>query len=70
MIDRYTIKFEPAANQKEVEQLLATGEGKLNADDLKKMKARIELVGDFEDAEKIVVFVKQHAQTESGRERH
>ena len=36
-------------SQKELERLLTTDGGTFNADDLTKMKARLEVVGDFED---------------------
>jgi len=53
MIDRCTIKFGPAVSQKELEKLLTTGEGEFQIPQLKMMKARIEVVGDFEDLKKI-----------------
>ena len=49
MIERYSIKFAPAVNQKELVKIMNTGEGKFHPVDLKKMKARIEFIGDFED---------------------
>jgi hypothetical protein len=49
MIEKYTIKFCPAVSQKELEKLLHTGEANLNPADLHKMKARIEVIGSFED---------------------
>ncbi|MGA2724787.1 MAG: hypothetical protein ABSG79_20550 [Bryobacteraceae bacterium] len=58
MIEHYAIKFGPAVSQKELEKLLHAGEGQFQPDDLRKMKARIELVGDFEDLKKITDFLK------------
>jgi hypothetical protein len=62
MIERYTIKLGPAVSQKELEKLLLAGEAKVNPDDLKRMKARIELIGDFEDLEKVTEFLKTLAR--------
>jgi hypothetical protein len=64
MIERYTIKFGPAVSQKELEKLLheaheATSPAILAT--LHKMKARIEVVGDFEDLKKLNELVKQLA---------
>jgi hypothetical protein len=60
-----TIKFGPAVSQKELEKLLASDfktEGKYNADGFKKMKARIEMIGDFEDLKKIRDIIASLAQ--------
>jgi hypothetical protein len=60
MIDRYTIKFGPAVSQKELEKALhESGETPLQIPDIKKMKARIEVVGDFEDLKEVVDLIKQ-----------
>jgi len=59
MIERYTIKFGPAVSQKELEKLLHAGEANLDPKDLHKMKARIEVVGDFEDVKKITAFLRE-----------
>ena len=61
MIERYTIKFAPAVSQKELEKALnESGETpKENLPDLKKMKARIEFIGDFEDVKKVKELLKQ-----------
>lgn len=59
MIDRYTIKFGPAVSQKELEKIINSGEGHFTPDDLKKMKARIELIGDVEDLKKVSELLKQ-----------
>jgi hypothetical protein len=55
MIDRYTIKLAPAANHKEIMKKMSEGK-ELAADDLAKLskvKAKIEIVGDYEDMEKV-----------------
>jgi len=63
MIERYTIKFAPAVSQKELEKALhESGETPIQPPDLHKMKARIEIVGDFEDLKKISEFIKQHTK--------
>jgi hypothetical protein len=59
MIERYTIKFGPAVSQKELEKIINSGEGHFTPDDLKKVKARIEIVAEFEDLKKINEFLKQ-----------
>ena len=53
MIEHYTIKFGPAVGQKELEKLLHTGEAVIDPKELHKMKARIEVVGDFEDLKRL-----------------
>ena len=62
MIERYTIKFGPAVSQKELEKALhETGiEGEVSVSkQLHKMRARIEVIGDFEDLKKIAALIKQ-----------
>jgi hypothetical protein len=60
MISQYTMKFGPAVSQKELEKALHEwGDTPLNIPDLRKMKARFEVVADFEDLKKIDAFVKQ-----------
>lgn len=61
MIERYTIKFAPAVSQKELEKALhESGDTpSQNVPDIHKMKARIELIGDFEDVKKIAAFLKE-----------
>jgi hypothetical protein len=63
MIERYTIKFGPAVSQKELEKALH--EPGLENDDalsrVHKMKARIEVIADFEDLKKIRLFLKAHS---------
>jgi hypothetical protein len=59
MIERYTIKFGPAVSQKELEKIINTGEGKFHPDDLKKMRARIEFIGDVEDVKKVSEMLKE-----------
>jgi hypothetical protein len=53
MIERYTIKFGPAVSQKELEKLLHTDLTPHETNRLSLMKARIELIGDFEDVKKL-----------------
>lgn len=61
MIKRYTIKFAPAVNQNELEKALyESGETPIqNIPDLKRMKARIEVVGHFEDQRVLVQFLSE-----------
>jgi hypothetical protein len=59
MIERYTIKFGPAVSQKELEKALhESGETPVHTK-LNKMRARIEIIGDFEDLKKINEFLRQ-----------
>lgn len=58
MIERYSIKFGPAVSQKELEKKLHDD---LTDDELKRlrlMKARIEIIGDYLDIQKIVEKLK------------
>jgi hypothetical protein len=61
MIERYTIKFGPAVSQKELEKALhepgLTNDTALSR--LRKMKARIEVIGDFEDMKKLASVLKE-----------
>lgn len=59
MIERYTIKFGPAVSQKELEKALHGDGETLNHATLTKMKARIEIVADFEDLKKIDAAIKR-----------
>lgn len=56
MIEHYTIKFGPAVSQKELEKVLH-GEGVAGQlaiqGRLQKVKARVEIIGDFEDLKKV-----------------
>jgi hypothetical protein len=55
MIDHYTIKLAPAANHKDIMKRLSEGK-ELAPDDLAKLskvKAKIEIVGDYADMEKV-----------------
>jgi hypothetical protein len=54
MIDRYTIKFGPAVSQKELEKALNEATDPAILPHLQKMKARIEIIADFEELKKIV----------------
>jgi hypothetical protein len=58
MIERYTIKFGPAVSQKELEKIINSGEGEFRPEDLKEMKARIEIIADLEDLRKISELLK------------
>jgi hypothetical protein len=58
MIERYTIKFGPAVSQKELEKALHEATDPAVLTKLHKMKARIEVVGDFEDLKKIAEFFR------------
>ena len=61
MIERYTIKFGPAVSQKELETLLHADLTPHETNRLSLMKARIEIVGDFEDLKKISALLKELA---------
>jgi hypothetical protein len=61
MID-YTIKFGPAVSQKELEKALHESSDTLVQPNLHKMKARIEVVADFEDLKKIAETLKSIAK--------
>jgi hypothetical protein len=66
MIERYTIKFGPAVSQKELEKALHEPglENDAALARVHKMKARIELVGDFEDIKKLSELLKQLKKAE------
>jgi hypothetical protein len=59
MIDRYTIKFGPAVSQKELEKALNEVTDPAVLKKLQKMKARIEIVADFEDVKKVTDLLKE-----------
>jgi len=63
MIERYTIKFGPAVSQKELEKALH--EPGLENDTallrVHKMKARIEVIGDFKDLKKLNEVLREMA---------
>jgi hypothetical protein len=52
-------------SQKEFEKIINTGEGSFHLDDLKKMKARIELIGDIEDLRKVAEFMKTRKRSDN-----
>lgn len=55
MIDHYTIKLAPAANHRDIMKKLSAGET-LTPEDLAKLskvKAQLEIVGDYADMEKV-----------------
>jgi hypothetical protein len=56
MIDHYTIKFDPAVSQKELEKALHE-DGDLSK--AHHLKARIELIGEAEDIKKLSEVLKQ-----------
>jgi hypothetical protein len=65
MIERYTIEFGPAVSQKEHEKALHEfGETPAQIPDLTRVKARIEIVGDFADLKRIAEILKR---TDRGR---
>jgi hypothetical protein len=58
MIEYYTIKFGPAVSQKDLEKALhESGETPVQPN-LHKMKARIEVIGEFEDLKKVANLLK------------
>jgi hypothetical protein len=58
MIERYTIKVCPAVSQKELEKALhESGDTPVHSQ-LHKMKARIEIICDFEDLKKLTEILK------------
>lgn len=59
MIERYTIKFGPAVSQKELEKALHESGGTPSNTNLTKMKARIEIIADFEDLKRISELLKE-----------
>jgi hypothetical protein len=59
MVERYTIKFGPAVSQKVLERALHQDGGTPNQTNLTKMKARIELIGEFEDIKKLSDTLKE-----------
>jgi hypothetical protein len=62
MIERYTIKFGPAVSQKEMEKALNEATDPAILPKLHKMKARIEIIADFEDLKKIDGVLKEMAK--------
>lgn len=59
MIERYTIKFGPAVSQKEMEKALDEGADDATLERVHRMKARIELIGDFNDVKKLKELLAQ-----------
>jgi hypothetical protein len=67
MIDHYTIKLAPAANHKDIMKKLSEGK-ELVPDDvakLSKVKAKIEIVGDYADMEKVRDVLKEFAKAKT-----
>jgi hypothetical protein len=58
MIERYTIKFGPAFSQKELEKALHESGETPDSSRLTKMKARIEIIGDFADLKKVAELLR------------
>ena len=58
MIERETIKFGPAVSQKELEKALREATDPAVLTKLHKMKARIEIVADFENLKKLTESLK------------
>ena len=58
MIERYTIKFGPAVSQKELEKALHGSGDTPTHSNFNKMKARIEVIGDFEDLKTLHALLK------------
>ena len=59
MIERYTIKFGPAVSQKDLEKALHESGVTPMHTSLTMMKARIEIIADFEDLKKISETLKE-----------
>lgn len=62
MIERYTIKFCPALSQKELEKASHGATDPAVLTKLRKMKARIEIVADFDDLKEVSDLLKQLSQ--------
>ena len=59
MIDHYTIKFGPGLSQKELDKVShEDGDTWAKIPDLTKMKARIDIVPDFDDLKKLSAFLR------------
>jgi hypothetical protein len=66
MIEHYTIKFGPAVSQKELEKALndpAIHSGVEVSKQMHKMKARIEIIADFDDLKKLRNVIEDLKQT-------
>ena len=61
MISHFTIKLAPAANQKEIMKKLSAGETLTPHDlaNLSKCRAKLEIVGDYQDLEKVRDVLKE-----------
>ena len=57
MIERYTIKFGPVVSQKELEKALNEDLNLHDPNKLSLLKARVEVIGSFEDLKKIRDFI-------------
>lgn len=56
MIESYSLKFNPAVSQKDLEKALHEDGATPNHANLTEMKARIEFVGDFQDVKHVFRF--------------
>jgi hypothetical protein len=65
MIDRYTIKFGPAVSQKELEKALNEGIDSPKIQGLHKLKARSEIICDYEDLHIIDEFIKHRRDSQN-----
>ena len=63
MIERYTIKFGPAVSQKELEKALHESADTPIQPQLHKMKAKIEIIADFEDLKRVSELIKTLARS-------
>jgi hypothetical protein len=62
MIERYTIKFGPAVSQKELEKALHNPEAEAQLPDMRKLRVRIEFIGELEDIRKVSDFIRPLAK--------
>lgn len=59
MIDRYTIKVNPAVSQKEIIKALNESKSLKDIEHLHKLKAKIEIIGSGEAVEKVLALLKE-----------
>jgi hypothetical protein len=64
MVERYTIKINPAVSHKEIMKAFEQGAGITpeHTDKLTKVKARIEVIGDYADMEKVQDLLNQFSK--------
>jgi hypothetical protein len=63
MIERYTIKFSQALNQKELEKALQTALAPEQLAKLHLVKARVELLADFADLQRLASYLKEASKS-------